>query len=149
MKATQAGLGRVFVLRLEDGDRVPESIDRFAREHGIQRAVCTLLGSFAGGRLVSGPREPDARPVECFVRALEGVHESAGVGTIFPGADGAPRRHLHATLGRDDRARTGCAREGLDVGRYGEVVILELLGPDWGRYRDADTEFELLGPKDP
>jgi predicted DNA-binding protein with PD1-like motif len=71
--------------------------------------------------------------------------EAAAVGTIFPGPDGAPSLHLHATLGRGDTARTGCARPGLDVWKIFEVVILEIEGLDLARLPDAATGFTLLG----
>jgi len=34
MKACEGKIGRVFVVRLEDGDVVPECIERFARKKG-------------------------------------------------------------------------------------------------------------------
>jgi len=37
MKACEGHIGRVFVIRLEDGDMVPECIERFAAEKGIDR----------------------------------------------------------------------------------------------------------------
>ena len=42
MKFSSAQLGRVFVLRLEDGEIVHECIERFAAEHGIARAVLSV-----------------------------------------------------------------------------------------------------------
>lgn len=44
MKFSQGSLGRVFVLRLEDGDRIPDTIESFAVEHDVKRAFCALLG---------------------------------------------------------------------------------------------------------
>ena len=35
MKACEGRIGRVFVIRLEDGDVVPECIERFAEENGV------------------------------------------------------------------------------------------------------------------
>jgi len=35
MKACEGRVGRVFVIRLEDGEMVPECIERFAREKGV------------------------------------------------------------------------------------------------------------------
>ena len=36
MKYSQAKQGRVFVIRLEDGDVIHEEIEKFAREKGIK-----------------------------------------------------------------------------------------------------------------
>ena len=35
MKASEGKIGRVFVVRLEDGDVVPDCIERFAAEKSI------------------------------------------------------------------------------------------------------------------
>ena len=62
MKSCQAQFGRVFVLRLEDGEIVHECIERFAAEHGLTHAALTLHGGAdAGSVLVTGPREELAK----------------------------------------------------------------------------------------
>ena len=38
MKYSEAKQGRVFIIRLEDGDILHESIEAFAREHSIKAA---------------------------------------------------------------------------------------------------------------
>lgn len=149
MKAAQGRLGRVFVLRLEDGDRVPECIEAFAAERGVERALCALLGGVGAGKLVVGPQRADASPVVPLVHDLLGVHEVAGVGTLFPAADGAPRLHLHAALGREGATRTGCVRRGIEVWQLGEVVLLEILGTGLVRRVDPTTGFEVLDPDTP
>lgn len=35
MKATCGQIGRVFIIRLEDGDKIPGDIERFAEENGV------------------------------------------------------------------------------------------------------------------
>lgn len=44
MRYSEAKQGRVFVIRLEDGDVLHESIEAFAREHEIQAAGLIALG---------------------------------------------------------------------------------------------------------
>ena len=44
MKYSQAKQGRVFVMRLEDGETVHEEIERFAREHSIAAAALIIIG---------------------------------------------------------------------------------------------------------
>lgn len=144
MKHAQASLGRVFVLRLEDGDHLPDCIESFAAAHGLAQGFCALVGGVAGGRIVVGPQDGDALPVTPLLHTLAGVHEAAAVGTIFPDETGAPRLHMHAALGREDAARAGCVRTGLDIWKIGEVVILELTGASLVRRRDPATGFELL-----
>lgn len=147
MIASEGSVGRVFVLRLEDGDRLPECIERFAGEQGVSRGLCALVGGIGEGRLVVGPEHPDASPVVPMLHSLEGVHEAAAVGTLFPDAEGSPRLHMHAALGREGRTRTGCIRQGIDVWKLGEFVLLEILGVRLSRRKDAETGFEVLVPE--
>jgi len=144
MKAAEGKIGRVFALRLEDGDRVPECIEAFARERGVARAFCALLGGVGGGRVVVGPEQPEATPVVPLIHELAGVHEVAAVGTLFPGEDGAPRLHMHAALGREGVTLTGCVRQGIEVWKLGEVMLFEILDAELIRKLDPDTGFEVL-----
>jgi len=146
MKAARAELGRVFVLRLEHGERLPEVLEAFAAEQGISRGFCALVGAVDQGELVTGPADGQARPVEPLVHALTGVHEAAALGTIFPDQNGNPRLHLHAALGRGDKANTGCGRRGLTVWQVSEVVLMELKGLDMERRLDDATGFTTLEP---
>lgn len=146
MKYTEATMGRVFVLRLEDGDKLPDSVESFCTEHNLSRGLCFLLGGIGGGEIVVGPADGDARPIRAMLHALTGVHEIAGVGTIFPDESGAPLLHMHAVLGRDGVATAGCIRPGIEVWQLGEVIILELRGTDANRMIDQDTGFAMLEP---
>ena len=62
MKSAEGKLGRVFILRLEDGDIVPECIEEFAEENRIFVASVVLIGGLDGGEIVVGPRISDAMP---------------------------------------------------------------------------------------
>jgi predicted DNA-binding protein with PD1-like motif len=145
MRYTNAQLGRVLVIRLEDGDVVHESIEEAARAEGIARAAVILLGGAGGGsRIIAGPEDANADPIVPFERVLHGVHEMAGVGTLFPDGAGTPKLHLHAAFGRDDRVTAGCIRNGVTTWVIGEAVVIELLGSDAQRRVDPATGFELL-----
>ena len=145
MKYSTATLGRVLVLRLEDGDVVHECIEEAARAEGIVRAAVILLGGAGGGsRVVVGPEDGRADPVVPMERLLHDVHEMAGAGTIFPDEHGRPILHLHAAFGRDDQVTTGCIRRGVVTWMVGEAVVIELAGCDARRRRDEATGFQLL-----
>ena len=145
MKYTTASLGRVLVVRLEDGDVVHECIEKAARAEGIARAAVILLGGADGGsRVITGPENGRAAKVVPFERVLHDVHEMAGVGTLFPDDTGLPKLHLHAAFGRDDQVTAGCIRKGVKTWIIGEAVVIELVGTDAGRHLDADLGFELL-----
>jgi predicted DNA-binding protein with PD1-like motif len=145
MQFTEAKMGRVFVLRLQDGDRLPETLETFAAENHVLSALCFLLGGAKqDSRVVVGPRNGGILPVEPVVALLGGVHEVCGVGTIFVNEEGLPKLHMHASFGRGEKSVTGCVRLGVEVWRIGEVVVLELAGTNACRVVDDETGFELL-----
>jgi len=147
MKYSSATLGRVLVVRLEDGDVVHECIEAAARAEGIARAAVILLGGAGGGsRIVVGPEDGEASPVVPMERVLHDVHEMAGAGTIFPDESGRPVLHLHAVFGRDDQVTAGCVRTGVKTWVVAEVVIIELTGSEATRRVDRAAGFELLEP---
>jgi predicted DNA-binding protein with PD1-like motif len=144
MRASEGRLGRVFVLRLEDGDVIPDCIERFAAERGIDEAFCALLGGIGGGRLVVGPEDRDAEPVVPMVETFNNVHEAVAFGTIFPGEREVPTLHMHAALGRENQTLAGCVRKGIEVWKIAEVIILEIQGTGMKRRVDPRTGFEVL-----
>jgi predicted DNA-binding protein with PD1-like motif len=105
-----------------------------------------LGGADDGSRVVVGPHDGRAALIEPMERVLRGVHEMAGVGTLFPDVEGRPRLHLHAAFGRDDRVTAGCIRLGVTTWIVGEVIVFELTGSQAERRPDAATGFELLEP---
>jgi len=149
MKYHAAELGRVVVLRLEDGDVVHECVEEVARREGIDRGVVTLVGgAAAGSRLVVGPEDDDAEHVVPMEHALDDAHEVAAVGTLFPDEGGRPVLHLHAACGRGSGALVGCVRLGVDTWTILEGTIVEIVGSAAVRRRDPRTGFQLLDPGD-
>ncbi len=144
MQYSEGKPGRVFVLRLENGDRLPECIERFAAQKNVQRASCILLGGAGGGKLVVGPMDADQMPPEPILHQLIGAHEVAAVGTIFPNESGDPKLHMHAAMGRHEVTRTGCVRPGVDVWLVAEAVIQEIVDMDAVRKKDPDSGLGLL-----
>jgi len=144
MKASEGKLGRVFVIRLEDGDKIPASIERFAEENKISVGQVILTGGIGEGDVVVGPRRSHEMPPEPMLVPVDGVHEVVGVGTIAPDKKGKPRLHIHASLGRAGKTTTGCLRPGVTTWLVGEVIITEILGTDAIRLPDKKATFELL-----
>lgn len=150
MKYSQGKTGRVFVLRLEDGEVIHEVLESFAADRRVEAAVITIVGAAdKGSRLVVGPKRGDDMPPIPMERQLNEAYEIEGVGTIFPNEDGKPVLHMHIACGRDDISITGCVRRGVKVWKVAEVVIIELLGVSARREVDAKTGFELLVPRRP
>jgi len=147
MKYAEAQQGRIFVIRLEDGEIVHEEIEGFARRHSITAAALIAVGAADGGsRLVVGPEAGDARPVHPLELVLDNVHEIAGTGTLFPDEDGHPVLHMHMACGRQGGAVTGCIRSGVRVWQVMEFVLIELTGITGRRVSQSDLGFQLLVP---
>ena len=65
MRYTTADPGRIFVLRLEDGEIVHEVIEKFAEEQQIDAASIIIVGGADdGSRLVVGPAEDRGLPLK-------------------------------------------------------------------------------------
>ncbi len=147
MKYSEAKFGRVFVIRLEDGDSVHEAIEAFAAAENIRAAALIILGGAdAGSRLVVGPEQGRSVTIQPMTFLLENVHEAAGTGTIFPDASGMPRLHLHMACGRNGETVTGCVRTGVTVWHVMEAVVFELTDTPAVREYDPTTGFDLLQP---
>ena len=147
MKYSEAKYGRVFVIRLEDGDILHECIERFAVENGIEAAFLIAVGGAdKGSKLVVGPAEGRARSINPMEYVLKEVHEITGTGTVFLNGKGEPKLHMHVAGGRKDTTKTGCVREGLKVWHVLEVVLVELTSTQAKRKIDEETGFELLEP---
>jgi predicted DNA-binding protein with PD1-like motif len=147
MKFTSATPGRIFILHLEDGEILHETVEAFAREQGIRSAALIVLGGAdEGSRLVVGPQEARSSPIVPMERVLDGTCESTGVGTIFPNAEGKPVLHMHIACGRKDETVTGCVRRGVKVWQVMELILWELTGTDAKRILESATGFELLQP---
>ena len=146
MKACEGKVGRVFVIRLEDGDVLPECIERFAEEKGISVGHAILIGGIGGGSIVVGPRNSTEMPPVPELLPVSEAHEVAGVGVIAPGEDGRPVLHIHAALGRGGRTVTGCLRPGVRTWLVGEVILYEILGAHAARVKDPKSGFTLLEP---
>lgn len=144
MKAAEGRIGRVFIIRLEDGDVVPECIERFALEQGVACGHVILLGGIGGGEVVVGPRSSDAMPPDPMVLPIDGAHEVAAVGVLAPDESGRPVLHLHGALGRSGATLTGCLRRGAKTWVVGEAILYEIIGADAVRRADPVTGFALL-----
>ncbi|MEJ2070931.1 MAG: DUF296 domain-containing protein, partial [Syntrophobacterales bacterium] len=85
MQYQEGTIGRVFALRMEDGERLPDTLEAFARDKNLEAAMVIYVGGAKGGsRLVVGPdaARPDA--IVPLVHTLTGIQEVLAVGTLFP-----------------------------------------------------------------
>jgi predicted DNA-binding protein with PD1-like motif len=148
MQYTEGQLGRVFVVRIDDGEDMLVSLHQFILDKGIQAGSILFLGALMNGRMVTGPEEPVIPPTPHFVM-FEGGWEVFGIGTIFMG-EGGPHIHYHASVGRSGHSLTGCLREKATTYLIVEAVILEFTGLSARREFDKKMQVHLpiLGNED-
>lgn len=147
MKYAEAKSGRVFVIRLEDGDILHEQIEQFAKEKDIKAAYLTVLGGGdRGSVLITGPKDGRSKKIVPQEEHLDCVHEVVGTGTLFPNEQGETLLHMHLACGRGDSTITGCVRRGVKVWQVMEVILHELVDSTGVRRPDPSTGFELLIP---
>ena len=147
MIVSEGRIGRVFVIRLEDGDVVPQCIEQFAHEQNISVAQAVMVGGIGGGPVVVGPRRSDVMPPEPMLLPVDGAHEVVGVGVLAPGEDDRPVLHIHGALGRSGATLTGCLRPGVTTWLVGEMILYEILGTAARRIKDEASGFALLEPE--
>ena len=141
MQYTEGQIGRVFVVRIDDGEDMLLSLRQFILDKNIQTGSIHFLGALMNGRMVTGPEEPVIPPVPHFVM-FEGGWEIFGVGTIYPG-EGGPHIHYHASVGRSGHALTGCLREKAITYLIVEAVIIEFTGLSARREFDMKMQLHL------
>lgn len=144
MKASEGKIGRVFVVRLEDGDIVPDCLERFATEKSIKAGHVVLIGGIGEGEVVAGPRKSDEMPPDPLHLPIDGAHEVVGLGIIATDKDGQPVLHIHASLGRAGKTLTGCLRPGVTTWLVGEAIIYEITGTTAQRLPDKESGFDLM-----
>ena len=144
MKSTECKHGRVFVLKLDHGDKLPDCIEKFAQEKAISTAQVIFLGGIDRGQVVVGPRETAEMPPQPVLLDIDEAHEVVGAGIIALNTEGRPVLHMHATLGRGGTAITGCIRPGVFTWLTGEAVIYEIMGSAAVRKKDAASGFALM-----
>ncbi len=144
MKAQEGEIGRIFIIRLENGDVIPDCLERFAEEERIEAGYAVLLGGIGGGQVVVGPKTSATRLPEPMMLPVDGAHEVVGVGTLAPDVNKKPVFHIHASLGRAGNTITGCLRPGVSTWLVGEVILMEIIGVDIARLEDEESGFALL-----
>ncbi|MGA7828958.1 MAG: DUF296 domain-containing protein [Geobacteraceae bacterium] len=142
MKYQQGEIGRIFVVRFEDGDDVIGGLVELAVKENLRAGSFQLVGGMKRGRFVVGPEQEEMPPVPVW-RELEESHEILGFGTIFRQGD-VPKVHLHGAYGKGDMVRVGCLRESSEAFLVLEAVIMEITGVSAVREFDPVSGMVLL-----
>ena len=147
MDYSEGKIGRIFIIRLEDGDIVHKEIEKLAKMESIQAASLIILGGIdKDSLLIVGPEEGRSKTITPKDHILDNVHEVVGIGTIFPNERGEPILHMHIASGRQSKTVTGCVRDGVKTWHILEIVLIELVGATAKRLLDPTIGFELLEP---
>jgi predicted DNA-binding protein with PD1-like motif len=147
MQYSQAKQGRIFIIRLEDGDIIHTEIEKLAKKESIQAATLTIFGGAdKDSTLVVGPKDGRDKTITTLEHVFDNVREVVGAGTIFPNEKGDPLLHMHIASGRQTNTVTGCVRNGVKTWHILEIILIELIGATARRLLDPVTGFELLNP---
>lgn len=142
MHYTQGRVGRIFILKFNDGDSFVKELAAFARKERIKVASVIFLGALKKGDLVTGPKKPVIPPMPNWVR-FKNAWEALGIGTIFTNRSG-PQVHVHTAMGKAKKTLTGCVRKDSRVFLVIEAVVFELKGVKASKEIDPETGLNLL-----
>ncbi|MBI5695754.1 MAG: DNA-binding protein [Nitrospirae bacterium] len=142
MKYKSGSIGRVFVIKFEDGDDLNEGILQVAREAGVKAGFFHLLGGMRSAGMVCGPKEPVLPPEPAWEGFTDG-REILGIGSVFM-KDGEPAIHLHGAVGKFGTTLTGCVRKDAKVFLVVEALMMEVTGIDAKKVVNEKTGIAML-----
>lgn len=142
MQYTKGNIGRVFLVKLSDGDILLDEIDKLARKEKIKTATMVFIGALKTGDIVTGPKKPVIPPEPNWVGFKDGW-EVMGIGTIYTNSKG-PQIHIHSSMGKKLKTITGCVRKKSEVFLVLETIIFELKGIKATKDIDPRTGLNLL-----
>jgi uncharacterized protein len=145
MQYSEGSLGRVFVLRMDHGEDLIESLQKFLQEKKIESCTALFMGALRDGRAVTGPKLPVVPPTPHY-EAFESAWEVFGMATIYPSNEG-PKLHIHSAMGRGRQSILGCIRDKAEVYLIVEAVLFEICGLAAERAWDENMQLYLLSLK--
>ena len=135
---------RTFVVALETGDRLIESITRFAADEGLAASEFTAIGALASARLAYFDWESKGYtdiPVEEQVE----IASLNGRITRPEGGEGDPHLHVHCVLSRQDGSAIGGHLMEAEVRPTAEVFISDS-GGELHRRTDPESGLAVIDP---
>jgi predicted DNA-binding protein with PD1-like motif len=142
MQYRTGSIGRVFVIKFEDGDSLLDGIIGVAKKERVKAGFFFLLGGMRSAGMVCGPREPVLPPEPTWEGFADG-REIVGVGSVFL-KDGEPAVHLHGAVGKGGTTLTGCVRKDDKVFLVVEALLLEVSGIDAAKVVSEKTGIAML-----
>ncbi len=145
MQYSEGSLGRVFVLRMDHGEDLIESLQKFLKEKKIESCTALFMGALRDGRAVTGPKLPVVPPTTNF-EAYDSAWEVFGMATVYPSIEG-PKLHIHSGIGRGQQSLLGCIRDKAQVYLIVEAILFEICGLSAERAWDENMQLYLLSLK--
>jgi len=137
MDGAQGRPGRVFMLRIDDGEKLVENLGSYIRENDISTGSVSLVGAVKWARIVTPDIEK--KPMPDRESMLEKYMEVVGHGDIVGG-----KVHIHAAFGeKGGNGYCGHLVEA-EVFVFVEAVIQEIEGIEARREHDPKTGFKKL-----
>lgn len=145
MQYRAGSIGRVIVLKFEDGDSLLDGIIEVAKNERVKAGFFFLLGGMRSAGMVCGPVEPVLPPEPSWQGFADG-REILGIGSVFL-KDGEPAVHLHGAVGKSGTTLTGCVRKDDKVFLVVEAMLLEVSGIEASKVVSEKTGIAMLGFK--
>jgi uncharacterized protein len=142
MQYAEGKPGRIFILRIDDGEDLVRTLHDFVVAHDVHCGYIRFIGALLSGQMVTGPEKP-VLPPDLHFESFSGGWEVMGMATITPGEDG-PHLHFHASIGKGDQVLTGCLKGTIRTYIIVEAVITEITGT--GMHRELDPVTGLVLP---
>ena len=133
----ESSVKRTFNICFSHGEDVISSLKEFCREKNLESAIFFLIGALRNANIVTGPKTCSTPP-EPVKQYFNDCREIVAIGTVAGG-----EIHLHASVGREKDAWTGCIRERATAYLVVEGVVLELTGHAW---REMDRDLGVKTP---
>jgi predicted DNA-binding protein with PD1-like motif len=142
MQYSEGRLARVFALRMDDGEDLIASLQKFVQEKKVDSCMALFIGALRDGQAVTGPKMPVIPPIPHYEN-FDSAWEVFGMATIYQSETG-PRLHIHSAIGKGREAIVGCIRDKARVYLVVEAVLFEFSGLKAKREWDEKTGLHLL-----
>ncbi len=119
--------GRIFSVKLTEGEDLYESLHTVAEKEEIKSAAVFITGGLRKADVVVGPKAEKPKLEPNFAEFI-GPGETLGVGTLYRDDNNKPALHIHTAIGKEEFAMVGCPRGGAKVFLILEITIIEIAG---------------------
>ncbi len=126
MEYRTGSMGRVIMVRFDNGDDLLEGLKEIVVKEKIASCWFQILGGIRRSTVVTGPEEPVMPPTPVWGEVTD-AREALGTGSIHFDGD-EPLIHLHSALGNREDTLTACLRKDTKVYLILEVILFEING---------------------